>query len=343
MSAIYKNGSWYGKDAVPEGVTLSQAEFNALPQSEKDNGTVYYIEDGDYLVNKAIMGYTPVGTVISVMGNDAPRHYLACNGQTVNIADYPELANYFEQQFGSKNYFGGDGTITFAVPDLRGEFLRGTGTNSHTDQGSGEDVGTHQDATQHLGETLYVNSSNHNLLKANKYQGVSKFDSIISNSGTSDRVLWSGTVNSGGAFSNGLYTSRPTNTSVLYCIATKNIYTNPENIYSTDEQVIGQWVDGKPLYQRTFTVENISIPKDANPSDITMGTVTNLDILVNAHAVRYITNSGEMIFPGSTSGMQTYFASNKASGELYFIVYRQGSAFTMDKLTATFQYTKTTD
>ena len=63
-------------------------------------------------------GYAPIGTVVSIMGTTAPQDYLACDGTAYNISDYPQLADYFEAQFGSKNYFGGDGSTTFAVPDL---------------------------------------------------------------------------------------------------------------------------------------------------------------------------------------------------------------------------------
>lgn len=83
------------------------------------------------------------------MGTAAPDGYLVCDGTVYNISDYPLLANHFETQFQTKNHFGGDGITTFAVPDLRGEFLRGTGTNSHTNQGSGLNVGMHQDGTIH--------------------------------------------------------------------------------------------------------------------------------------------------------------------------------------------------
>lgn len=85
-----------------------------------------------YLNGSANLGFTPIGTVISVMSNEAPDNYLVCDGTAYNISEYSDLANFFEDQFGSKNYFGGNGTTTFAIPDLRGEFLRGTGTNGHT-------------------------------------------------------------------------------------------------------------------------------------------------------------------------------------------------------------------
>lgn len=65
-------------------------------------------------------GYAPIGTVISYMGVTAPQDYLACDGSTYNISAYPDLADFFESQFGSKNYFGGDGVTTFGVPTLTG-------------------------------------------------------------------------------------------------------------------------------------------------------------------------------------------------------------------------------
>lgn len=61
---------------------------------------------------------TPVGEIIRTLGDKTPKHYLACDGSVYNIADYPHLAQYFKDNFGSSNAFGGDGTTTFAVPDL---------------------------------------------------------------------------------------------------------------------------------------------------------------------------------------------------------------------------------
>lgn len=61
----------------------------------------------------------PTGTVISFLGTSAPEDYLTCDGTAYNISDYPELADFFRQQFGAANHFGGDGTATFAVPDMQ--------------------------------------------------------------------------------------------------------------------------------------------------------------------------------------------------------------------------------
>ena len=68
----------------------------------------------------------PVGTLISYMGNNVPNGYLPCNGQTYNIAEYSGLAEQIKREFGSYNYYGGDGTTTFATPNVTGKFLKGS-------------------------------------------------------------------------------------------------------------------------------------------------------------------------------------------------------------------------
>jgi microcystin-dependent protein len=184
---------------------------------------------------------TPIGHIISCMSNEAPKHYLVCDGTEYSITDYPHLAQHFENEFGTVNYFGGDGIDTFCVPDLRGEFLRGTGDNSHESQGSGSEVGKHQDGTEHLylrtdGNTGYVGS-------CNGVTQIEKQDSIIS------LVT---TMSAGGkAFSwvqniPGIFTSRPTNTSVLYCIKYEPTYYM--NVYNPlavrDETVLWEGEQG---------------------------------------------------------------------------------------------------
>ncbi len=73
---------------------------------------------------------TPVGHIMSVMGINAPEHYLVCDGSIYNITEYQKLANYFLSEFGQINYFGGDGVTTFAVPDMREVVPVGTGKST---------------------------------------------------------------------------------------------------------------------------------------------------------------------------------------------------------------------
>lgn len=102
------------------------------------------------------VGSVPAGTVISYMGNNVPGGYLSCDGTVYNISEYKNLADQIKTEFGSYNFFGGDGTTTFAVPNLQGEFLRGYSAGASVSKTIGvttEKVGVHQEATQHNFET----------------------------------------------------------------------------------------------------------------------------------------------------------------------------------------------
>ena len=157
--------------------------------------------------------YQNIGKIDAFMRTTAPDGYLACDGSTYNIADYPLLCDVFASDFGSVNYFGGDGTTTFKVPDLRGEFLRGTGTNSHSNQGNGGNVGAHQDSS-YIDRVWY--DGNVQIDSDGKDKSiVSNYDKKFSKQSAS--AIFSYTFRSQ-TYASDKYTIRPTNTSVLYCI-----------------------------------------------------------------------------------------------------------------------------
>ena len=88
----------------------------------------------------------PVGTVISFLGLTAPTGYLVCDGAEYEITAYPDLADHFRQQFGAANHFGGNGTDTFCVPDMRNLFLRGY--HGAAEERLSGDVGKSQEGTR---------------------------------------------------------------------------------------------------------------------------------------------------------------------------------------------------
>lgn len=80
-------------------------------------------------------GPIPAGTVTAYAGNSGgfsklPPGYLKCNGAAVSRTTYANLFDAIGTQFGA-----GNGSTTFNVPDLRGEFIRGF------DDGRGVDSG----------------------------------------------------------------------------------------------------------------------------------------------------------------------------------------------------------
>jgi microcystin-dependent protein len=72
----------------------------------------------------------PAGSIIHVCMDTAPTGYLKANGALVSRTTYATLFAAIGTTFGA-----GDGSTTFALPDLRGEFVRGW------DDGRGVDSG----------------------------------------------------------------------------------------------------------------------------------------------------------------------------------------------------------
>ena len=154
---------------------------------------------------------TPVGTIISLYGKTAPAGYLACDGATYNRDEYPDLAEYLVSQFED---LVGDGETTFKVPNLQGEFLRGTGTNSHANQGSGVNVGEHQNGT--IIPHYQVNASALYMRKPSSANfSVREYDFTYAGTMNQQKI---GATQEGAVSSTYGGTSRPTNTSVWYCI-----------------------------------------------------------------------------------------------------------------------------
>lgn len=212
----------------------------------------------------------PIGTVISYMGKTAPKDYLVCDGQLLDISKYLDLANFFEIEFGAKNHFGGDGVNTFAVPDLRNMFLRGY--HGEAEEQLSEDVGARQEGTIH--PNIYIGSSvtDYNPV----IQAMGESPQIDSNVQNIDTIIKSSTKRRNASMMSEVYdqvetpityTSRPVNTAVLYCIKAVESIGYAADDYFLDEQRIGTWIDGKPLYRQ---VVEFTLPKN-QPS-------TNIDV-----------------------------------------------------------------
>jgi microcystin-dependent protein len=92
----------------------------------RTNFDVYSKAEVDSMVSAAL----PVAAVIYTADNVAPTGYLKANGAAVSRTTYSALFAAIGTTYGS-----GDGSTTFNVPDLRGEFIRGL------DDGRGVDTG----------------------------------------------------------------------------------------------------------------------------------------------------------------------------------------------------------
>ena len=330
-----------GTDGI-DGTNVTVAEFSG------NNGGIYKLVIQD--VNGQIItpnllginggGDTPVGHILSYMGITAPEHYLVCDGAVYNIRDYPELANHFRREFGSSNFFGGNGKTTFAVPDLRGEFLRGAGTNSHANQGSGSKVGKHQDATEHL--NFGVNTTDKSIWfdtstpKSGTTQvSIGKTDSDLKlTTGDNTKGLYGNLTQWSTSSNYSHYTSRPTNTAVLYCIKCES--TEQKDTYSTNEIKVGTWVDGKPVYRKVIE----GVTSDTPDTGYVISSIKDMETLVSYTGSILDNNSVKHKIGTYLGGEYNSVLYVDTSGNVYM---RHGSAMVNKSYSLIIEYTKTTD
>lgn len=106
--------------------------------------------------------------------------------------------------------------------------------------------------------------------------------------------------------------------------------------FSTEEQVVGRWIDGKPIYQKTFT----GTTSATTSSDSVAGTIINLDTLVNSNGT---------IFLAGAWGVNQHSLPYDNVIEYYIdtsnqiIIHKQNEIANTKQYMVTIQYTKTTD
>ncbi len=323
-----------------------------------------------YLNGATHTGFTPVGTVISYFGETAPEHFLICDGTEYAKSDYPQLADLLLNLTDPTPYEGSD-SDHFKVPDLRGEFLRGSGTNGHVNNGNGANVGVHQDATISMGLSQDANGDltiNRNPSHESEV-GQKNVDTYLART---HYKTYSTSVGGASTWDNPTaaveYTSRPTNTSVLYCIAYKNIYidlaldsfplsiSNPTDgqalvwngtegrwknagilhEYSTDEHIVGIWTDGKLVYERTFILNNINSDSTSILNDSNVKVIEDKWVGKTAEGATYTSNS----YTGEGDVQVCCFVATNSAGNILF--FRRGTLY-ITSAKITLKYTKTTD
>jgi microcystin-dependent protein len=98
-------------------IALSKLATGALP-------TAITVASAN-MVTATAQALLPAGAVMPFAMNSAPAGWLAADGSNVNRTTYAALFSAISTTYGV-----GDGSTTFTLPDLRGYFVRGSGTNS---------------------------------------------------------------------------------------------------------------------------------------------------------------------------------------------------------------------
>tara|TARA_R100001443_G_scaffold76355_1_gene83839 strand:- start:5291 stop:5818 length:528 start_codon:yes stop_codon:yes gene_type:complete len=84
-----------------------------------------------------------VGMIAPFGMSSVPTGWLACDGSAVSRTTYADLFTAIGTTWGA-----GDGSSTFALPDLEGAFLRGVGAHNTSNKADGSDFG---DASRAVG------------------------------------------------------------------------------------------------------------------------------------------------------------------------------------------------
>ncbi len=101
----------------------------------------------------------PAGSVFSFATSTVPTGYLECNGAAVSRSTYASLFSAISTTWGV-----GDGSSTFNLPDLRGQFVRGWDNSAGVD--SGRSFASSQ-SDQNKSHNHSINDSGHNHTAGN--------------------------------------------------------------------------------------------------------------------------------------------------------------------------------
>lgn len=133
--------------AAPFTLTFTEDGENDVSASEitydntESGMTATNVQDAITELSTAPKGGTgvPVGSIFWLAAQTAPEGYLICDGSAVSRTEYADLFAAIGTTFGT-----GDGSTTFALPNLQAAFIRGAGSQD----GYSATFGQKQEATR---------------------------------------------------------------------------------------------------------------------------------------------------------------------------------------------------
>ncbi len=193
--------------ALQAAATIASNVTFTLPSADGSDGQMLKTNGSGTLSFTTVQGVPP-GAVFCLAVATVPSDYLECSGTAVSRTTYAALFAVIGTTYGA-----GNGSTTFNVPDLRGEFVRGY------DHGRGIDSGR-AIASSQSGQN---NAHNHTVTVATKNQShyhnfpgddqLSQFNGVAGWSTTSDgSASYDATSNVGGHHSAPMWRTTTKNT-----------------------------------------------------------------------------------------------------------------------------------
>lgn len=192
-----------------------------LNTGQTDRGLVLQFQDGTWNPVGSILGpqgengidgtdgsIAPVGSIVIWGSEDIPENYLKCEGQILSREEYASLFNVIGTTFGD-----GDGTTTFALPDMRNYVVVGMSDDTDINAigkkyGEKNHVLTLEEQPTLEGSLQSRQSNDNNILDTYPTQTVSGPFTYVKNGGErwNNQITGWGTSNSNNAridFNNG--------------------------------------------------------------------------------------------------------------------------------------------
>lgn len=186
-----------------------------LPAADGSSGQAL-TTDGSGALSFATIGGVPIGAVFHFAASTAPTGFLKANGAAVSRTTFAALFAITGTTYGS-----GDGSTTFNLPDLRGEFIRGwddaRGVDASRTFGSAQAAGTnllsHTHSATVTGYAQVSPGTAGSITYGAGFTQVNDDGSITDNGSTASL-----TYTTGGPSPAGGAETRPRNVALLACI-----------------------------------------------------------------------------------------------------------------------------
>lgn len=312
----------------------------------------------------------PIGTILPYSSNNIPTGFMICDGRAIDRTVYNILFNLIGTTYGAgdgSNTFNlpnlkGRVPVGFNSSETEFDTLGETGGEKTHILGTAE-IPAHTHGSKSLTGKIdsVVMDDGQTISVTGIAQGVKTRDRSWSGAGGSAmyRIDLNAThehtsVGQGQAHNNlqpymTLYyiikveeaTSLDENVAQLsnsYTDSTTDGYTanyiNKLNTYSTTEQIVGYWIDGKPIYRRTF--------KGSYSNQATL--MSNVGIIVKAYGQAIISGLYRTIPYMELYDNQRFMATiNKNANNELKTVFMQADVSVSSSINITVEYTKTTD
>lgn len=287
----------------------------------------------------------PIGSMMPYGKAEAPANWLVCDGSEVSRTTYAELFAVIGTSYGA-----GDGSTTFNLPNKKGKVSVGLDT-SDTDFNTIGKTGGEKTHTLTIEE---IPKHRHNIYGSSveKAAGTGGGYSLSYKDSVGDITTEAGgdqphnnlqpyevdcwiikAYQSAGVLANVSNTKVNSSTDTYSCD-----YINKLNLYSTEEQVIGTWINGKPIYRKAIKISNIRVENGVQiPTNI-----VNIEELTKYQAIFNIGGDiyNNFIFDQNTGLILT----SRLSGSNIIIVANDYYIESNDRIyTFIIEYTKTTD